>query len=76
MNNTEITNEMKRLSRRIDEQGKVLDLLMNDREILEDILTSLTAMKDAIHLQRSNQTEMVKNIKPVSVPFTIAALPD
>ena len=60
---TKLVDEMKRISRRLDEQGKTLDLLFKDREILEDILTRLSAVENALHLQRSAQTEMAKNIK-------------
>lgn len=63
MIDTKITDEVKRLSRRIEEIGKTLDLLYQDREILEDILTRLSSVEGALNLQRTNQTEMVKNIK-------------
>lgn len=63
MKDIKIIDEMKRLSRRIEEIGKILDLLFKDREILEDILTRLSSVENALHLQRSSQTEMAKNIK-------------
>lgn len=60
---TEITDELKRLSRRIEEIGKTIDLLFADREILEDVLSRMTAVENAMHLQRSTATENAKNIK-------------
>ena len=63
MKDKNVTDELKRLSRRIDEQGKILDLLFADREIFEDILSRMTAVETAIHLQRSNATENAKDIK-------------
>lgn len=63
ISNTQISDELKRLSRRIEEIGKTLDLLYQDREILEDVLSRMTAVETAIHLQRSNATENAKDIK-------------
>lgn len=61
--NTVITDELKRLSRRIDGQGKDISLLMADRNILEDILTRMTALENAMHLQRATATENTKATK-------------
>ena len=63
MTSTVITNELKRLSRRIEDIAKTQDLLFKDREILEDILTRLTSLENAMDTQRSTQTENAKNIK-------------
>ena len=63
MTNIGVTNELKRLSRRIEDIGKTLDLLFADREILEDLLSRMSAVEAAIHLQRSTATETAKNIK-------------
>lgn len=60
---TQVSDELKRLSRRIEEIGKTLDLLYQDREILEDVLSRMGAVETAIHLQRSNATENAKDIK-------------
>ena len=56
-------DELKRLSRRIDEMQKTLDLLFADREIFEDILTRMSAVENAMHLQRATATENAKDIK-------------
>jgi division protein CdvB (Snf7/Vps24/ESCRT-III family) len=61
--NEDITNELKRLSRRIEEIGRVVDLVSADRDILEDVLTRLTAVENAMHLSRSVATDNVKQIK-------------
>ena len=63
MTNADVSDELKRLSRRIEEIGKTTDLLFNDRELLEDILARLSAVESAIHLSRSTQTENAKNTK-------------
>ena len=63
MSSTDISDELKRLSRRIEEIGKTADLLYQDRELLEDILSRLSAVESAINLQRSTQTENAKNTK-------------
>jgi len=60
---SEIINELKRLSRRVDDVSKTTDSLMEDRNILEDILTRLTALENAMHLQRATATENAKNLK-------------
>lgn len=63
MDNTEIVEELKRVSRRLDDLEKSQTRLNSDREIFEDILTSLSAIEYAIHLSRSTQTENAKNTK-------------
>jgi len=63
MEDTDVANELKRLSRRIDDVSKTTDSLMTDRNILEDILTRLTAVENALHLQRATATENAKNLK-------------
>ncbi len=63
MTETHITDELKRLSRRIEEIGKTADLLFNDREILEDILHRLGAVESALNLNRSTATENARNTK-------------
>ena len=63
MTDENISVELKRLSRRIEELQKTMDLLHADREIFEDILSRMTAIESAIHLQRSTATETAKDIK-------------
>lgn len=63
MGTTEIVDELKRLSRRINEQGKTIDLIMQDRNILEDILHRLGAVESALNMSRSTATENAKNAK-------------
>ena len=62
MKDNTISDELKRLSRRIEDIAKTVDLLFSDREILEDLLTRMTAVESAIHLQRSTATTNAKNI--------------
>jgi len=63
MTEPHIADELKRLSRRIEEIGKTTNLLFQDRELLEDILSRLLAVESAINLQRATQTENAKNTK-------------
>lgn len=58
-----IADELKRLSRRLDTLQKSTDLLFKDREILEDVLTRLTALENAMNLQRQTATENAKNMR-------------
>jgi archaellum component FlaC len=62
MSEIAIADELKRLSRRIEALSKTTDMLMEDRNILEDILTRLTALENAMRLQRATATENVKTI--------------
>jgi len=60
MDNTE---ELKKISRRLDTLQKTTDLMMGDRNILEDILSRLSAVENALHLNKDHQTEMQKDTK-------------
>jgi len=63
MKELHIIDELKRLSRRIEEIRKVLDLLFKDREILEDLLTRMSAVENALKLQRATTTESTKDLR-------------
>jgi hypothetical protein len=63
MTDTGISDELKRVSRRLDQQQKTLDLLFHDRDIFEDMQIRLTAIENAMHLQRATATENAKNTK-------------
>ena len=58
-----VADELKRLSRRIEDLDKTVSRISADREILEDVLGRLLRVEEAIHLQRSTSTETAKNIK-------------
>lgn len=63
MGTTELVDEFKRLSRRIDEQGKTIDLVCKDRDILEDILHRLGVIESVLNIQGSTIKENAKNAK-------------
>lgn len=77
-----VTDELKRLSRRVEEVSKTVELQYKDRDILEDILNRLGAVETALHMNREHQTEMQKettaNIKKVefSVEDKVAEVKD
>ncbi len=55
--------ELKKIVRRLDSLQKTTDLLFQDRNILEDILSRLSAVEQALHLNKEHQTEMQKDMK-------------
>ena len=57
------TEELKKIIRRIDSIQKSVDTLNNDRNMLEDIITRLSAVEQALHLNKQHQTEMTKELK-------------
>lgn len=61
--NVQITEELKRLSRRIESIAITQDKLFSDREILEDILSRLSSVETALKLNRASQTENAKDIR-------------
>ena len=58
-----IVDELKRLSRRMEDLDKTVSKMSADREMFEDILSRLVKVETAIGLQRSTLTETAKNIK-------------
>ena len=59
----QIQDELAKVSRRIDTMQTSMDILNKDRNILEDILSRLSAVEHALHLNKDHQTEMQKDIK-------------
>ncbi len=58
-----VEDELKRLSRRTEELQKTVDLLFQDRAILEDILTRLSQVELALRANQKNQTVMQQDTK-------------
>lgn len=58
----DIPDELKRLSRRVEEVSKTTELLYKDRDILEDILLRLSGLEQALHLNREHQTDVAKDM--------------
>lgn len=59
----QIQDELKRLVRRVDTLQKSVDIQIADRNILEDILARLSAVEQALHMNKDHQTEMQKDLK-------------
>lgn len=58
-----IQDELKKLVRRVDTLQKSVDVQVADRNILEDILARLSAVEQALRINRDHQTEMQKDTK-------------
>jgi|SRR3972149_345761 len=58
-----VLEELKKIVRRVDTIQKTLDLLYQDRNILEDILSRLTALEYSLNLNKDHQTQVQKDIK-------------
>ena len=58
-----IEDELKKVVRRQDTLQKSVDVQVADRNILEDILTRLSAVEEALHLNKDHQAEMQKDTK-------------
>lgn len=56
-------DEIKKLVRRIDDQGRILDSLESDRLIFEDILGRLTAVEERLRIRGHHDIEANKDIK-------------
>jgi MinD-like ATPase involved in chromosome partitioning or flagellar assembly len=63
MENNIIEEELKNLKRRMDSIQKTLDLLYNDRTLLEDVVNRLAQVENAVHLNREHQVEVQQQTK-------------
>lgn len=61
--NFKIEDELLKTNRRLDRIQKQLDLLNEDRNILETIQARLTALEEAVTLARHNDNTARKDIK-------------
>ena len=59
----QISDSLKELSRRVDTLQKSVDTQVADRNILEDILTRLSAVEQALHMNKDHQTDVAKDMK-------------
>ena|SRR5258706_12652642 len=57
-----VEDELKKLSRRIEEVSKTVELGYRDRDIFEDILSRLGTIEQALHLNLAHQTEVAKDM--------------
>lgn len=55
--------DLKRIVRRLDSLQRTIDLLYNDRNILEDVVSRLLAVEQSLQLNKAHQTEIQKDIK-------------
>lgn len=61
--NLKIEDELKKLSRRMDAMQKSLDLWSGDRNILEDMMSRMISLEQALHMNREKQGEVQKDLK-------------
>ena len=61
--NINVVDELKRLTRRVDTLQKSVDLLSQDREILEDLLGRMTSVEEVLRANREHQDLRTKDIK-------------
>lgn len=58
-----LSDDVQKVARRQDITQKSIDTMNTDRNMFEDMLTRLSAVEHALHLNKDHQTEMNKNIK-------------
>jgi len=58
-----IEGSINRLTRRLDELQKTVDLLFEDRKILEEVLGSIAHLKEIVHTSQSHQDNLTKDVK-------------
>ena len=58
-----IEGSLNRLTRRLDELQKTVDLLFADRKILEEVLGSIAHLKEIVHTSQSHQDNLTKDVK-------------
>lgn len=63
MAKNEMIDQIKKIVRRIDSLQKTVDLLFEDRSILEDIQGRLTAVEEQLKLNRQHDNQVRKDIK-------------
>jgi hypothetical protein len=63
MEDFNIIDELKKLSRRVDTLQKSVDLLSEDRTILEDLLGRITSVGEILQANRQHQDLKTKDIK-------------
>ena len=59
----EVEIQLKELKRRMDSIQTTLDLLYQDRNMLEDIVTRVSQVEQALNLNKQHQTEIQKDLK-------------
>lgn len=59
----QLTDELKKVVRRVDTLQKSVDLLYQDRTILEDMQASITSLKEVLLTSRQHQDLMTKDLK-------------
>ncbi len=63
--------EIKKCVRRVDQLQKTSDLIYEDRNILEDIQTSITALREGIHVNQQHQERVAKDVKAEVIERTL-----
>lgn len=63
MTDINVSEELGKFSRRMESMQKTVDLIMKDRDILEDILHRLGVVESTLNLNNSTAKENAKNAK-------------
>ncbi len=58
-----VEDELANIKRRLESLQKTLDLLYQDRNMMEDIVSRLQMVENALHLNKEHQTEVQQDIK-------------
>lgn len=58
-----ILDELKKVTRRLENLEKTVDTLGSDRNILEDILLRIAELENALRMNRDKQDEVSKNLQ-------------
>ena len=58
-----VDDQLANITRRLDSLQKTLDLLYQDRNMLEDIVSRVKMVENALHLNKEHQTEVQQDIK-------------
>lgn len=58
-----VLEEVKKAVRRVDQLQKTSDLIYEDRNILEDMQASITALREGIHVNQQHQERVARDVK-------------
>lgn len=58
-----VLEEVKKCVRRVDQLQKTSDLIYEDRNILEDMQASITALREGIHVNQQHQERVARDVK-------------
>lgn len=63
MEELKISDELKKMSRRLDSIQGTVDLLFKDRDMLEDLVNRVSQLEHALNMNREHQTDVSRDIQ-------------